>query len=95
MAHLNLSVEHHQPMDVARAKFEAGIAEAMSHFGSMVGRLHWADDHQSATVTGAGYEVRLWFDDRHFHAQGRIPWPWKLFEGAVRHHIRKIIERPA
>ena len=94
MAQLDLSVEHDQPMDVAQAKLEAGIAEAMSRFGSWVGRLDWSEDRHSAKVSGSGYEVRLWYDEHSFHAQGHIPLAWKLFEGAVRNHIRKVIERP-
>jgi hypothetical protein len=94
MAKLDLTVEHDQSMDVAQAKLEAGVAEALSRFGSWVGRLDWSEDLQSATVSGSGYEVRLWYDEHAFHAQGHIPLAWKLFEGAVRHHIRKVIERP-
>jgi hypothetical protein len=94
MARLDLSVEHDQPMDVAQTKLEAGIAEAMSRFGSRIRRVDWAEDRHSATVTGSGYEVRLWYDEHAFHARGHVPLAWKLFEGAVRHHIRKVIERP-
>ena len=54
-------MEHDEPMDVAQAKLEAGIAEAMSRFGSWVGRVDWSDDRHSATIAGSGYEVRLWY----------------------------------
>jgi hypothetical protein len=94
MARLDLSVEHDQPMDVAQAKLEAGIAEAMSRFGSWIGRLDWSEDRRSAMVSGSGYEVRLWYDEHAFHAQGQIPLAWKLFEGKVRNQIRKMVERP-
>ncbi len=94
MARLDLSVKHDQPMDVAQAKLEAGIADAMARFGSRVGRVDWSDDRRSATIAGSGYEVRLWYDEHFVHAQGHVPLAWKLFEGAVRHHIRKVIERP-
>ena len=94
MARLNLSVEHDQPMEVAQAKLEAGIAEAMVRYGSWVGRVDWSDDRRWATIAGSGYEVRLWYDEHFVHAQGHVPLAWKLFEGAVRHQIRKVIERP-
>jgi hypothetical protein len=94
MARLNLEFEHDQPLDVAQAKFEAGISEALSRYGSWVHRVDWSEDRHAATVFGSGYEVRLWFDERFFHAQGHIPLAWKLFEGAIRHHIRKVIDRP-
>jgi hypothetical protein len=94
MARLNLSFDHDQPPDVAQAKFEAGITEAMSRYGSWISQLDWADDRHAATVSGSGYEVRLWYDERAFHARGHIPMAWKLLEPALRHHIRKIIDRP-
>jgi hypothetical protein len=94
MARLNLEFEHDLPLDSAQARFEAGISEASSRYGSWVDRVDWSEDRQSATVFGSGFEVRLWFDERFFHAQGRIPLAWKLFEGAIRHHIRKVIEQP-
>jgi len=94
MARLELSFDHEQPPDVAQAKFEAGINEAVSRYGSWIGRLDWADDRRAATVSGSGYEVRLWYDEHSFHARGHIPLAWKLIEPAVKHKIRKIIDRP-
>ena len=94
MARLDLSIEHGQSPEAARAKFEAGINEAASRYGSWIGRLDWTEDRDAAVVSGSGYEVRLWFDDRFLHAQGQIPLAWKLLEPAVRHQIRKVIERP-
>ena len=95
MARLNLSMEHGQPPEAAQAKFEAGINEAVSRYGSWIGRLDWSDDRQAALISGSGYEVRLWFDERFLHAKGHIPLAWKLLEPAVKHHIRKIIDRTA
>ena len=67
-------------MDVAQAKLEAGIAEAMARFGSWVGRVDWSDDRHSATIAGSGYEVRLWYDEHFVHMQGHVPLAWKLFQ---------------
>ncbi len=94
MARLHLALEHDHPLDVAQAKFEAGISEALERYGSWVDRVDWSEDRHSATVSGSGYQVRLWYDERLFHAQGQIPLAWKVFEGAIRHHIRKVIDRP-
>jgi hypothetical protein len=95
MARLEFSLEHHQPMDVAQARFEAGIDEAVSRYRSWVDQVDWSEDGQAATISGSGYEVRLWYDERFLHVRGRIPLAWKLFEGAVRHRIREMILRPA
>jgi hypothetical protein len=94
MARLDFRLEHQQPIDEAQAKFEAGIDEAVSRFGSWIGRVDWSEDGQAATISGSGYEVRLWYDERFLHVQGHVPLAWKVFEGAVRHYIREMIARP-
>lgn len=94
MARLDFSLEHRQPPGAAQAKFEAGIEEAMSRFGSWIGRVDWSEDRQSATFSGSGYEVRLWYDERLLHARGHVPLAWKLLEPAVKHHIQRSIASP-
>jgi hypothetical protein len=93
MARLDLAIEHGQPPDVAQAKFQAAIREAQERFGTWIHRVDWSEDHCAATLSGTGYEVMLWFDDRDVHAQGRIPLAWKLFEGAMRSYAKTIIDR--
>ncbi len=95
MARLNISVEHRQTPEAAQAKFEAGIEEAIGRFGSWIEEVDWSEDRQTATIRGAGYEVRLWYDERHLHASGQIPLAWKLIEPAVRGHIQRMITGPA
>jgi hypothetical protein len=94
MARLDFKLEHHQPIDAAQARFEAGIDEAVSRYRSWIDRVEWSEDGQAATIAGSGYEVRLWYDEHWLHVQGHVPLAWKLFEGAVRHRIREMIARP-
>jgi hypothetical protein len=93
MAQLDLSIAHGQPMDRAAEKFEAAILEAEARFGQWIHRVDWSEDRHAALLSGPGYEVRLWFDARDLHAQGRIPLAWKLFEGALRNQVIKSIGR--
>jgi hypothetical protein len=93
MARLDLAIKHQQPPDIAAVKFESAIREAQERFGTWIRRVDWAEDRRSAVLTGPGYEVRLWFDDRDVHAQGQIPLPWKLFEGALRNYMKQVIDR--
>jgi hypothetical protein len=95
MARVNFRLEHHQPMEGAQARFESGIDEAVSRYGSWIGRVDRSEDGQAATISGSGFEVRLWYDERFLHVQGHVPLAWKLFEGTVRHRIREMITRPA
>jgi hypothetical protein len=90
---LNLAIEHGQPLEDAAVRFQAAILEAQDRYGTWIRRVDWSDDHRAATLSGPGYEVRLWFDDRDVHAQGRIPLAWKLFEGAMKNYVRHIIQR--
>lgn len=93
MARLEFSMEHGQPPERAQEHFEAGIAEAVERYGSWIGRLDWSEDRRAAMVSGSGYEVRLWYDDRFLHAHGHIPLAWKLFEPAMRNRVRKMLDR--
>ena len=94
MARLDITIEHGQPLEVAQAKFQAAILATQSRHPGWIHRIDWADDGHSATVTGPGYEVRCWYDERDLHLQGSIPLAWKLFEGAIRNRIKADIERP-
>jgi hypothetical protein len=93
MARLDISIAHGQPPEVAQAKFQAAILEIRSRYPGWINRLDWAEDGQSATLTGSGYEVRCWYDERDLHVQGSIPLAWKLIEGAIRSHIKRDIDR--
>lgn len=95
MAKLDLSMEHGHTPEEAQARFEAGINEAVSRYGSWIGRVDWAEDRHAAMISGSGYEVRLWYDERFVHARGHIPLAWKLFEPAIKHRVRKMIDHPA
>jgi len=95
MAQLNLAIAHGQPLEDAAVRFQAGILEAQNRFGTWIRQVDWSDDRRAATLSGPGYEVRLWFDERDVHAQGRVPLAWKLFEGAMRSYVRRLIERPS
>ncbi len=93
MARLDITIEHRQPIELAQAKFEAAIHEAEAKFGHWIGRVDWAEDRRSATLSGSNYEVKFWYDDRDVHAKGSIPMAWKLFEGAVRSQMKKMIDQ--
>jgi len=92
---MDISIEHNQPMEYAREKFQAAIHEAENRYRNWIGRVDWSDDRRSATVSGSNYEVKFWYDDRDVHAQGSIPWTWKLMEGAMRSQMKKIIDNSA
>ena len=93
MARLNISFEHGQSPEVAKAKFQAAIREAEARFGAWIQRIDWADEGRSVTLTGSGFEVRCWYDAKDLHVQGSIPLAWKLLEGVIRSHIKRDIDR--
>ena len=83
-------------MDSPPMSFEQGLRglrELQSRFPDRIERVVWADDGRVATLTGSGYEVRCWYDERHLHIQGSIPLAWKLVEGVVRNRIKHDIDR--
>ena len=93
MARLDISFEHGQPQEVAQAKFQAAIRQAETRFGTWIHRLDWAEDGRSVTLTGSGFEVRCWYDERDLHIQGSIPLAWKLLEGVIRSYIARYRAR--
>jgi Putative polyhydroxyalkanoic acid system protein (PHA_gran_rgn) len=93
MARLDITIEHGQPPEVARAKFRAAILDIQSRFSGWIHRVDWAEDGDSATLIGPGYEIRCWYNERDLHVEGSIPLAWKLFEGVIRNHIKADIDR--
>ena len=95
MARLDISIAHGQPQELAHPKFLEAIHEAEARFRTWIQRVDWSDDRQSATFTGSNYQVKFWYDERDVHAQGTIPFAWKLLEGLARGHMKQIIDRSA
>jgi hypothetical protein len=93
MARLDISFEHGQRPEVAEAKFQAAIRQAEARFGAWIQRVEWAENGRAATLTGSGFEVRCWYDERELHIQGSIPLAWKLLEGVIQSHIKRDIDR--
>ncbi len=93
MAHLDITIEHGQPPEVASAKFRAAILDIKSRLQGWIRQVNWAEDGHSATLVGPGYEIRCWYDERDLHVRGSIPFAWKLFEGAIRNRIKADINR--
>jgi len=93
VAKLDLTIEHGQSREVAKAKFKAAIDEAQTRFRDWFDRIERTDNDESATFTGSGFTVRCWFDERFVHVQGTIPLWLKLLEGTIRSQIDHDIHR--
>jgi hypothetical protein len=92
MAQLDMGIEHGQATEVARANFERAIAAAQSRFGAWIQRLEWSPDRTSVDVAGAGFDVRLSFDDRKVYARGTIPIAVKLLEGPIKAFVARALK---
>lgn len=92
MAQLNMSFEHGQPWDSARANFESSIERARQEHGRWIHSVTWSEDRTAATLAGPSYEVVLQLDPTHVHAQGKIPLALKLFEPAVRRFVERTLQ---
>ena len=93
MARLDITIEHGQNPEVARAEFRAAVLDVRTRFPRWIERLDLSEDVHAATLAGAGFEVRCWYDERYLHVQGSIPLVWKFLEGAIRHQIKRTIDR--
>ncbi len=92
MAHLDIGVEHGQALDAARRNFEKGIAAAQSHYGRWIQKLEWSPDRTAVDASGAGFDVRISYDDRKVYARGTIPIAAKLLEGPIKAFLARALK---
>ena len=93
MAALDMSFEHGQPWDEARANFEAGVARAAAKYPRWVRDPEWNDDRTEVRLTGPGYDVHLRLDETKVHATGHVPVPLWLLEGPVRRFLKEAFAK--
>lgn len=91
MAQLNMSFEHGQPWEAARAKFEAAIERARADHGRWIHAVEWSDDRTTAALSGSSYRVVLEVDPTHVRATGQVPFAVKLLEPAVRRYVERTL----
>jgi len=94
MPRVNLSFDHGQSWDAARASFETGITRAAAKFGLWIRRVEWSDDRTSARLFGPGYAVVLTLDERQVHVTGSLPFFPKFLEGPVRKFLAETLGSP-
>jgi hypothetical protein len=93
MARLDIKIKHGQELDGAQEKFREALLAFRKRHGDQIERLDWADDGQSATLAGRGFEVRCWYDQHDLHVKGTVPLTWKLLESALRSEIKRELDR--
>ncbi|WP_165251343.1 polyhydroxyalkanoic acid system family protein [Paludisphaera soli] len=91
MAQLNMSIEHGQPWEAARANFETTIEKARADYARWIHAVEWSEDRTSASLSGPSYAVVLDLDPTHVHARGKIPLALKLLEPSVRRFIERTL----
>jgi hypothetical protein len=92
MARLDIGVEHGQTPEAARQNFEQAIAAAQSQYGRWIQRLEWSPDRTAVNASGAGFDVRLSYDDRKVYARGTIPMAAKLLTGPIKAFIARALK---
>lgn len=92
MAQLDMAVEHGQTAEAARENFEKGIAAAQSQYGRWIQRLEWSPERDAVDVSGAGFDVRISFDEQKVYARGKIPMAAKLLEGPIRAFLARALK---
>jgi hypothetical protein len=93
MARLDITIKHGQEVEGAQEKFREALLAFQKRHAAQIERLDWAEDGQSATLAGHGFEVRCWYDQHDLHIKGTIPLTWKLLESAFRSEIKREIDR--
>ncbi len=93
MAALNMSIEHGQSWDVARANFATTIQKAREEHRRWIHKVTWSPDRTSAVLSGPSYEIELSLDALYVHARGRVPLAVKLIERPVRGFIERTLAK--
>ena len=89
MAAFKMSFEHAQPWDLARERFETGVARAAEDFRSVIKTVEWSEDKTSARLEGRGFDVTLKLQPEALHAEGQVPFMARLM---LETPIRKFLE---
>jgi hypothetical protein len=92
MAQIDLAIPHGQSQEAASAKLQEAIPVMRTRLGAWIRRIEWDDDKQCAFVSGPGFEIRMWVDERDLHGHGKVPMTWKIFEGIAKRYARRAIE---
>ena len=90
---INLSVDHGQGLDVARAQMGRAVADVTATLGPLVRRVEWSDDRGAVALSGAGFEVKMWVDPRQVHVTGDLPLLGRLFAGPIEAIVRKAFPK--
>ena len=90
---INLSVKHGRTLEDARARLEQTVNEACDKFASLVQRVEWTADRNTAVVYGSGFEVKLSVDAQDVHVVGDIPLLGRLLGGPVIAGLKGILEQ--
>ena len=91
---MNLSFDHGQAWDAARANFETGLTRAAARYGMWIRRVEWLDDRTSARLTGPGYSVVVTLDERQVHVVGTVPFFPKFLEARARKFLAETFGSP-
>jgi hypothetical protein len=91
MARLDMTVEHGQTAEGARANFEKAIGAAHAHYGRWIQKVEWSPDRTAVNVSGTGFDVRLSFDERKVYARGTIPMAAKLLEAPIKVFLARAL----
>ena len=92
MPKVDLSFEHGQTFENARANFEKGITQARSRFGMFIHEVDWSDDRSSARLTGKGFDLRLRLDDARVHVTGTAAIFPRFLDAPVRKFLAEIFQ---
>jgi hypothetical protein len=92
MSTVSFSFEHRQPLAEARERLKRSVAALDQQAGFLVHRIAWLDDGSRAVLSGTGFEVRVWVDERAVHVEGDVP-PWlKMLAHSPLARLRNVLE---
>jgi hypothetical protein len=87
MANLEMSIQHGQPWEEAKANFERGVTTAQTRYSRHFYHVEWSDNRTSARLTGKGLDLVVSLDEASVHARGQVPLIVRLLERPIRRYV--------
>lgn len=72
MSLVQLSVEHGQTLEQARAHLEQTVKAATMRFGLLIRQVDWSPDRNRVTLAGPGFTIELSIDAREVHMSADV-----------------------
>ncbi len=93
MSLINLSFNHGQSLDAARADLEKAVEDVRAKLGPMVRGVEWAADRNSVRLSGTGFKADMRVDPEEIHVAMDVPVLGSLLGNPIAAGVKEILQK--